>query len=194
MPCPHLPALRARIATLRGKYVAAQLAAQRADPLAYVPDTDNLAAFRLLAHAEFEEYLETKARDGLSAIESAFNGGRVAVRDNLSLLVIARALDRELRFETRHWAGDVRDTLRTAREWISKNNGIKDVSFTMLSIFSGKMPDEVDQGLSASLSTYGTNRGDVAHRSVARVTNIQTPSDEAHAAENLVNGLEAYFA
>ena len=64
----------------------------------------------------------------------------------------------------------------------------------MLSILSGKMPDEVDGGLSASLSTYGTNRGEVAHQSATRVRNIQAPSAEIQAAEDLVAGLDAYFA
>lgn len=194
MSCKHFSRLHTRIAVLRHKYIETQLAAERADPLGFVADMDHLAAFRLLAHAEFEDYLEAKARDGLAAVEAALGAGQTAVRDNLSLLVIANVLGHELRFETRYWDADARRILRAGREWIAQNNGIKDASFTMLSIFSGKMPDEVDAGLSASLSTYGTNRGEVAHRSVARVTNIQTPSDEVQAAEDLVQDLAAYFA
>ncbi len=194
MPCRHIPALRARIAALRTKFVDAQLATERADPLSFTPDRDNLAAFRLLVHAEFEDYLETKARDGLVDIETAFSGGQNTVRQNLNVLVIAMLLSHQLRFELPNWKMDVNELLRAARQWIGKNNGIKDASFTMLSVFSGKMPDEVDGALSASLSTYGSSRGDVAHRSTARVTTIQAPSAEAQAVEDLVNGLDNYFA
>lgn len=194
MPCRHIPALKARIAVLRKKFVDAQLAAERVDPLTFTPDIDNLAAFRLLAHAEFEDYLETKARDGLTDIEAAFRSGQNAVKQNLNILVIAMLLSRPLRFELPNWRIDVIDLLRAAKEWIGKNNGIKDSSFTMLSVLSGKMPDEVDGALSASLSTYGSSRGDVAHRSAIRVSTIQAPSAEAQAVEDLVKGLEDYFA
>lgn len=194
MPCRHIPALRTRIAALRAKFVDAQLATERADPLTFTPDIDNLAAFRLLAHAEFEEYLETKARDGLHDIEVAFRRGQNTVRQNLNVLVIAISLSRQLRFELPDWSTDVTELLRAAREWIAKNNGIKDASFTMLSVFSGKMPDEVDGALSASLSTYGSSRGDVAHRSATRVATIQAPSVEAKAVDDLVDGLDLYFA
>lgn len=189
-----MPALRARIRTLQAKYVDPQLAAERANPLTFMPDVDNLAAFRLLAHAEFEEYLERKARDGLASIDAAFRSGQNTVRQNISVLVIAMSLSKQLRFELTYWSADVTDLLRSARDWIGKNNGIKDASFTMLSVFSGKMPDEVDSALSASLSTYGVSRGDVAHKSATRVTTIQSPSIEVQAVENLIAGLESYFA
>lgn len=194
MPCPHMPALRGRIEALRAKFVEAQLSAERADPLTFVPDIDNLAAFRLLAHAEFEDYLETKARDGLASMEAAFRGGQNTVRQNPNMLVIAMSLGKQLRFEPPTWPTDVTELLRAAREWIGKNNGIKDASFTMLSVFSGKMPDEVDGALSASLSTYGASRGDVAHKSATRVTTIQAPSSEAQAVEDLITALDGYFA
>lgn len=179
---------------LRAKFVNHHITAEISDPLAYVADTEDLAAFRLLVHAELEEYLESKARDGLDAMEAAFNGGLTSVRDNAGLLVIARMLELELRFDAAHWTTDIRATLRAARDWIAENNGIKESSFTMLSAFSGKMPDEVDAALSASLSSYGTARGDVAHRSVARVRTIYSARDEAKAADDLVTGLDAYFA
>jgi hypothetical protein len=194
MSCPHMAALKARIADLRAKFVDVHIAAERADPLTYVADTDDLAAFRLLAHAELEEYLEAKAKDGLQAMQAAFAAGRTSVRDNHGVLVIARALKTELRFEAAHWPADVRATLRAANDWIAENNGIKDASFTTLSVLSGKMPDEVDGGLSASLSTYGVARGDVAHRSVARVRTIYAPSDEAKTVDALIVALERYFA
>ncbi|MGN8004869.1 hypothetical protein ACTJKQ_16950 [Acidovorax sp. 22279] len=189
-----MPALRARIVVLRAKFVDAQLATERTDPLNFVPDIDSLAAFRLLAHAEFEDYLETKAREGIASIETAFRNGQNTVRQNISVLVIAMSLPKQLRFEPPNWPADVAELLRAAREWIGKNNGIKDASFTMLSVFSGKMPDEVDGALSASLSSYGSSRGDVAHKSATRVTTIQAPSVEAQAVEDLVSGLDSYFS
>ena len=194
MACAHIPALQARVAELRAKYVERHLQAERADPLNFVADQDDLAAFRLFVHAELEEYLETKAKDGLASIEIAFKGGKRLVRDNHALLVIATCLKYELNFDTGKWSSGVAECIKEARDWVSKNNGIKDQSFAMLSILSGKMPDEIDVSLTASLTSYGSDRGEVAHRSVRRVRTIKAPSVEVKNAEALVNDLAVYFA
>ena len=76
---------------------------------------------------------------------------------------------------------------------IDKNNGIKEGSFGNLAVFSGKMPDEIDIALSAALTSYGKQRGDVAHKSVARIRSIRAPSAEVTDAENLLQGLKNYF-
>jgi len=188
-----MPALRARIAELKAKYVDQHLAAERAEPLTYSADADDLAAFRLLAHAELEDYLERKARDALAKLNAEFKAGKNLVRDNLVLLVVARTLKTELRFDVAHWKDDCHKVLKDADEWISNNNGIKEASFTTLSIFMGYMPDEIDGGLAASLSSYGAARGDVAHKSVTRVRTINAPSVEAKNLDDLLIGLDSYF-
>src|SRR5690606_2540836 len=88
---------------------------------------------------------------------------------------------------------DARKLIRDAEKVISDNNGVKGPAFFQLSVMAGKMPDEVDQSLGASLSSYGQRRGDVAHKSVTRVRTLQAPSAEAKAASDLVQALATYF-
>lgn len=185
--------MKTRVGELQAKFVGAQLAEELADPVGYTADPVALAAFRLLVHAEIEEYLEAKAREGINSIRASFAAGARSVRDNLSVVVIARLLDVQLRFDPTNWETDVASVLRAAEDKCNDNNGIKEGSFTLLAVFSGKMPDEVDAALASSLSSYGKERGSVAHRSVARVTTIQAPSEEARAANDLMSGLEAFF-
>ena len=194
LPCKFFPALEGRIATLKEKFIKDQIEQELVDPLGFEADLDKLAAFRLLAHAEFEEYLENKAKEGIEAIQTAFRSGATAVRANVPILVVAVTLGKTLRFDPAFWATDVAQTIKEALGWIADNNGIKEGSFTRLSIFSGKMPDEVDTGLAASLTSYGNSRGDVAHRSVSRVRTLLAPSAEAKAVENLLKDLGAYFS
>jgi hypothetical protein len=194
MACALIASVVTRVKVLQAKFVDAQIAAEIADPIGFAPDPESLAAFRLLVHAEIEEYLERKAREGLKAIEDAFNSGVTSVRSNLNVIVIACLLDVPLRFDSLHWQEDVKKILRLAEERCGDNNGIKETSFSILSVFSGKMPDEIDPALAANLSAYGTERGAVAHKSVTRVTTIQTPSEEAKKASDLLSGLCAYFS
>lgn len=193
-PCKFFLMLEGRIGTLKGKFIKDQLEQEFADPLGFDADLDKLAAFRLLAHAEFEEYLENKAKEGIEAIQTAFRGGATKVRANVPILVVAATLGKTLRFDPAFWTTDVTQTIKDAFDWIADNNGIKESSFTKLSIFSGKMPDEVDAGLAASLTSYGNSRGDVAHRSVSRVRTILAPSAEAKAVEDLLKDLGTYFS
>ena len=86
-PCPLFVDLSSRIEALRDKFVRDQLTAESADPAGFTPDPDRLAAFRLLTHAEFEDFLEAKAREGLDALEHSFNGGASSIRANVSLLI-----------------------------------------------------------------------------------------------------------
>lgn len=193
MECALLKNLAERVSSLQAKFVDAQISAEIADPTGYTPDPESLAAFRLLVHAEIEDYLEQKARAGLKAIENAFNAGATSIRENISILVIARLVGTEIRFDGINWPNDVKDALKKAEERCKDNNGIKEYSFNVLSVFAGKMPDELDPALAASLSSYGAERGAVAHKSVSRVTTIATPREEAKKARDLLDGLGSFF-
>jgi hypothetical protein len=63
-----------------------------------------------------------------------------------------------------------------------------------LAIFSGKMPDELDTALALGLKNYGKSRGDVAHKSAARVRTLLAPSAEASEVDDLLVGLGTFFA
>lgn len=191
-PCPLYLSLEARVIALKEKFVHDQLVAEVADP-SFTADLDRLAAFRLLTHAEFEDYLECKAREGLDKLEKDFAAGATSIRVNISIIVIGALLGKTAKFDPPLWADFVKEVLLAAREVVSKNNGIKEGSFGSLAVFSGKMPDEIDVSLLAALTSYGKQRGDVAHKSVARVRSIRAPSAEVKDAEDLLQGLKNYF-
>lgn len=81
--------------------------------------------------------------------------------------------------------------IATAEQKIIDNNGIKTRSFLMLCILFGVMPDDVDQTLLSTLDSYGSNRGDVAHRSISRVRTIQAPTDEKSSAITILQLLKS---
>ena len=87
----------------------------------------------------------------------------------------------------------VEELVSGANSAITKNNGIKSPSFLLLSICAGKTVDEIDNGLSASLHSYGKNRGDVAHQSVTHSTTLQSPSAEVNTVNMLVSQIANYF-
>jgi hypothetical protein len=192
-PCPLYVDLEARVNELKAKFVRDQVEGEANDPSSFVADLDRLAAFRLLVHAEIEEYLENKAREGLDLLEKAFLGGAQNIRANICVIVIGAMLGRPAKFDSDQWAGYVTEVIAAAKNVVSNNNGIKEGSFTHLAVFCGKMPDELDVTLSSALTSYGKSRGDVAHKSVKRVRSIRAPSAESKDADDLLIGLRGYF-
>jgi hypothetical protein len=189
--------LEGRVKDLITKFVSDQIAGESADPVGFAADLDRLAAFRLLAHAEVEEFLEAKAREGLATLTSILDAPGFTVRSVSGVFTLASALGTPLTvswpYDPAAFLKDARGLIRAAEKAIADNNGVKGPSFFQLSVIAGKMPDEVDQSLGASLSSYGQSRGDVAHKSVTRVRTLQAPSAEAKAASDIVQALATYF-
>lgn len=196
-PCPHYRLLAERLTALAQKFIDDQVQAEIADPTTFQPDIDRLAAFRLLIHAEIEDFLEAKAKDNLQAIAQRMTTGLPWMRQSPELLPIAIALKRaapqEDTLDVQRHANFVHDLLGAARGAITDNNGIKTPSFALLSLCAGKTLDEVDGVLSAGLNSFGKNRGDVAHKSVTRCASLQAPSAELQTARTLVAQLATYF-
>ncbi len=196
-PCPHFRLLEQRVNELTHKFVDDQIQAEKDDPATFQPDLDRLAAYRLLVHAEIEDFLEARATDNISAIETRMSGGSPWMRLSPELLALAIGLKRQLPQEdildlSRH-SYFVSDLLGAARNAIADNNGVKSQSFILLSLCAGKTLDEVDSALSASLNSYGKNRGDVAHKSVTHSNSLQAPSTEVATARTLVREIAKYF-
>lgn len=192
-----ITSLEARVNELIQKFVQEQIEAERNEPLSYTPDLDKLAAFRLLVHAELEEFIETKAKTALREKIKKIKAPDFKTREHPELFAISSILSVQLPsehpFDKAKFISCIEDLIKTAEANIAKNNGIKESSFQKLSIFCGKMIDEIDETLAASLSSYGKNRGDVAHKSALRVSTLLAPSIEAKSATDIVAGLKTYF-
>jgi hypothetical protein len=196
IPCVHFKLLHERVEALSQKFVADQATAEGADPAAFQPDLDRLAAYRLLVHAEIEDFLEEKAKDNIKAIESHLNTA-VWMRRAPELLSLAVVLKKPWplfeTFDIARLVAYAKEILSGAKSAIAQNNGVKSAAFVLLSVCSGKTVDEIDEVLSASLNSYGKGRGDVAHKSVTHSTSLQAPSAELLNAKTLVRQLGSYF-
>jgi len=196
--CTHFAHLENRLTDLRDKFLDDQINTEKADPATFSPDLDRIAAFRLLMHAEIEDFLERKARENLDKINSQLvQSSTGSSRVFPELFYIAAAVNRPLdltnAFDAAALKGHVSQMIGAARCIIKENNGIKAGAFNVLSIFAGKTADEIDSTLSASLNSYGKNRGDVAHQSTKHSKTINAPSTEYTSAKDLVDGLASYF-
>ncbi|MDM9653919.1 hypothetical protein QU755_21315 [Pseudomonas wenzhouensis] len=196
--CAHFAHLKSRLNDLRVKFLDNQINAEATDPTTFSPDLDSIAAFRLLMHAEIEDFLERKAKENLDRISLQLVGSTTgSSRIFPELFYIAAVVNRPLEpghaFDVTAFKGHISSMIGTARGVIKDNNGIKEGSFNALSVFAGKTADEIDSTLSASLNSYGKNRGDVAHQSIRHSSTINAPSAEFASAKNLVDGLALYF-
>ncbi|WBY04092.1 hypothetical protein PE066_07105 [Ramlibacter tataouinensis] len=185
-----------RVQALDAKFLAAQIAAETAAPLTFVPDLDQLAAFRLLVHAEIEDFLELKAKESLNAARAKIATPGCNLWELQEIFVVAVILGRSLTigspFDRAKLLANMDACIGAALDEVSKNNGIKSESFFMLAGFAGKAIDQFPS-LSVSLTSYGKTRGDVAHKSVARVSTILAPSAESAEVKSVLEGLKAFF-
>ncbi|PBJ08159.1 hypothetical protein BSF43_32520 [Pseudomonas ogarae] len=196
--CANFAHLETRLNDLRVKFLDDQINAEIADPTTFSPDLDSIAAFRLLMHAEIEDFLERKAKENLDKINSQLVVSATgSYRGFPELFYIAtivnRPLDSDHVFDVTALKGHISNMIGTARGIVKENNGIKESSFSKLSVFAGKTTDEIDSTLSASLNSYGKSRGDVAHQSTRHSSTINAPSAEFASAKDLVEGLALYF-
>jgi hypothetical protein len=185
--------LKERIEALSHKFLGTQMKAEKADPLGFTPDLELIAAFRLLAHAEIETFLEERAKAGLAHAKrsSGKYGDRLCILMSLAGNLNRRADLTKIQKQEDFFV--LRDSLvQAAEKSISENNGIKRDSFLSLNLYSGNSNIGIDETLLSELDSFGSSRGDVAHKPIGRVATIQAPSDENEAALRLLRLLEQY--
>jgi hypothetical protein len=186
-----------RFQELTQKFMAVQLTMEAANPLTFTPDTDLLAAFRLLVHAEIEDYLERKARDALSILKTAVATPGFSIKAWMELYVLAAAMEIKLPLNCPHdpriFTEAANRVTSAIEKFIAENNGIKSQMFALVSVLCGRQADEIDPALATTLNQYGSARGDVAHISASRVRTISAPSVEFSNAEDLLENLGKHF-
>lgn len=194
--CVYFRHLEQRCNDLVAKFLDSEIAAEKADPLTFTPDLDRLAAFRLLFHAEVETFLEEKAKEGLASLERDIASGTWGRANPNALGLYLRCgqyLAKPSEADALQVASHFASVVAAARTLVSENNGIKERSFATLAVAAGKAVDEIDSALASTLNSYGADRGEVAHRSAIKSRTLLAPSAEKLAAENIVNGLSAFY-
>lgn len=197
-PSSNFIYLQDRIHDLENKFINDQVAAETADVISFIPDLDRIAAFKLLVHAEIEDYLEKKAKEWIDNKDSILKSGVFPVNTMLDIFPILTILEKEIKFEIPFdkvkFAKELSAALQQANKVIiEKNNGIKSDSFLKLSLLCGKAIDEIDYTISLQLNEYGKDRGDVAHKSALRARTLQAPSIELKRANDILVSLQQYF-
>lgn len=186
-----------RVNKLKRKYMSRQLKNEANDPIGYNFDALNIAAYRLLVHAELEEYIEAKASEMLTKIKAdvATNGYNTVYLRNI--MAIACQLDEVISITKPYDESDfkvaVTKILTSAELKVKKNNGIKKSSFLPLALFCGYDENSIDPILLSDLDSYGTRRGSVAHKGARHASNISAPSAEVNDAEKIMNLLRFHY-
>lgn len=185
---PRFEVLRSEIETLRSHLLPAAF-----DPTgAYPPDALTKAlAFRVLAHAEIESYLEDRALELSRDALRAYRGG--VMRRTLVTLVAFSGLTAEeppdslappQPTQTKLWPNkiDLGERLVAAVNAydarVRKNNGIKEPNLLQLLLPIGMTASDLDPVFVANMNAFGERRGAAAHSSGAAVKTQQPPDPE----------------
>lgn len=192
---PNITELEIRVAVLSTRFLDHQIS-QEAD-LTFTPDLDAIAAFRLLVHAEIEEWLERYASDEIASLK-AITTTTPTLRQSSRFIYLATLFEImvtfELPFDRAKFEKQMNLVLDRATEFVKNNNGIKAGSFCKLAMICGACIDEVDVTLVEALNSYGKARGAVAHKSPSRVSTLNAPSAEKNQAINLVQLIKSFFS
>lgn len=163
------------------------------------PDFDNLAAFRLLTHAELEGYFEKKALQAIERMDNDFKLDKVLTRD-IAILTFVFWSTKKLPIpapegRTREdLKQNAQEALGFGRKFVADNNGIKENSILVLSAIMGFFADELDNLLVSELNQYGKLRGDVAHDSWMHNTRTFDSADlEKKRLENIVKLIKSFY-
>lgn len=186
-----------RVKRLKSKYMARQLRNEANTPLTYMHDPINIAAYKLLVHAEIEEYIETKASESIRCIRDDVNANGFKNSKMMEVMAIAHHLNITLSvdkpFDEDDFKGSINRILKAAESRIKENNGIKKDSFIELAIFCGQGKDSIDPILLSDLNAYGKSRGGFAHKGVRHTTNFLAPSGEVGETEKILSRLKKHY-
>jgi len=162
-------------------------------------------AFRVLAHAEIESYLEDRAEEiALNAIKQWKNNG-IVNRTLISLLAFSDIkMDKPpdkirpiQQSQVSVWDDKVQlnNKIESAVSnffyAINKNNGIKEENIMRLLLPIGIDCNEFDQVLINDLNSFGTKRGQAAHKRSLdyRTTEQIDPKEELFKVESILTNL-----
>jgi RiboL-PSP-HEPN len=153
-------------------------------------------AYRVLAHAEIEAYLEDRVKEtAINAVKDwknryetsrtllsllAFSGQMMDVPPNKSASLKGIKIDEKI------------ESAVTFFMYIIKHNhGIKEANILALLLPIGVDIDDLDSVLLATLNTFGEERGLVAHSSATsyRTTQLPDPANELNRIQQIIQGL-----
>lgn len=131
-------------------------------------EQDDLRAFLLLVHAEIESYFEEVSESKVKAAFKNWKTNRTKSNVLLALVSFCENAISEQKLEER-----VNKALSFYINTLKKNNGIKERNLLEILLPIGVEYTTIDTTWLSTMTSFGTNRGDVAHKTAA----VQQPLD-----------------
>lgn len=183
--------LRARIRRLRNHLLPREF-----DPTGTYTERqiDRASAFRVLAHAEIEWYLEEIA---VETANRAFDNWQVGGTVTVTLLAMIAYTEGTLGLPptARHSEGgsNLDQRIERAKNRFNSyakgnNNGIREENILRLLLPVGISETDIDETWLATTNSFGQRRGDIAHTS-NQVYTPPNPEDELNTVNLIVDGL-----
>ncbi len=155
-------------------------------------------SFRILVHAEIEAYIEDRAFELFDAAWKAWDTSRAPSRVMTALLAFSGHVmptpPSRLGAAGKKDHDDVTPIVARAKktwreEVYKKNHGIKEANILALLLPLGIDGGDLDATLLADLTSFGGERGAVAHRSSVGITSLADPKAEYQRVKQLVADL-----
>lgn len=165
---------------------------------------DRARGYRLLAHAEFEAFLEDSCRELIVKKISEWQHDNKPSNLVIAFLACYHSgwgIDSSLEEVDLVNASKKRTKVKDAaketidialKQYIQKlkdNHGIKEKNFKTMVLPTGVEMDELDQTWLTNLDQFGMLRGDVAHKS-KKAQGLLDPNDEFESVKDLLEGLK----
>jgi hypothetical protein len=158
---------------------------------------DHARGYRLLVHAEIESYLEERAQEIANSTVGLFKidkRPRHVPMNLISFHLVQKQLSGEdLRAIFGRGAQYSDEALAAAQTAYNRslvlNHGIKEHNILQILLPLGFECAKIDSGWLSTLDTFGTARGEVAHKSV-KTHQLINPEDELNTTETLLKGLK----
>lgn len=161
----------------------------------YTPsEIEKTAAFVVLMHAEFENFIEDIAKSCLSFSLNNWLKKRVISRPLLSLLAYREAGAVSQAINSQSAQNRVATLIHEAAAYhlkkIDNNQGIRQRNVAQLFIPLGFEDGELDETVISSLDSFGKDRGNLAHKGASnRSVQISDPFVISQEIRQLVSGL-----
>ena len=183
--------LRTRIRQLRNHFLP-----RRFDPTGSYSERqfDRARAFRLLAHAEIESYLELVSFETANKAYDAWQSRGIITEPLISMVAFTETPLGKVP-ETKPGTGkaDLQTRIEKSRNSLTKysraqNNGIRERNILRLLLPVGIREADLDSIWLSTIDSFGKDRGETAHKS-NRVSNPPDPKNEFDKVDQIVKGL-----
>jgi hypothetical protein len=157
---------------------------------------DRARGYRLLIHAEIESYLEDRVREvGLHAVKE-WDKNRKMLKATASLLAYAKSTDIPPEKLPKYALNSLLDSRVGVAyghhaDTVRENHGLRARNLMNLLVPIGIDERSLDASWVVAMDTFGSDRGDVAHKSLTvMVVKLIDPQTEHATVQTLLSGLK----